>query len=279
MVLKSYAKINLNLIVNKKLANGLHNIQSVYCLVDSFDTISIKKNKTIKKDKILILGAHAKYISPSNNSVSKLLKLMRKYKLISDYYSIKITKRIPVYAGLAGGTSNAATILTFLLKKKINRKIFDKIIYQIGSDLRLFAYNQGYLKNLKTVIKFNKKYKFYFILAHPLIKCSTEKIFSKVKKFSKKEIFLNRKFNTRNQFIEYLAGSKNDLQSIVEKRYPIIKNLLINISETKGCYFSRITGSGSTCYGLFVNEYCVKVALKKLRKKHPKFLFSIAKTI
>ena len=96
MVLKSYAKINLNLIVNKKLANGLHNIQSVYCLVDSFDTISIKKNKTIKKDKILILGAHAKYISPSNNSVSKLLKLMRKYKLISDYYSIKITKRIRI---------------------------------------------------------------------------------------------------------------------------------------------------------------------------------------
>ena len=279
MVLKSYAKINLNLIVNKKLANGLHNLQSVYCLVNKFDLISIKKNKNSKKDKILIDGTHAKNISRSNNSVSKILKLMRKYKLVSGYYSIKIIKKIPVYAGLAGGTSNAATILKFLLKKRLSKKILDKFIDYIGSDLRLFSYNQGYLKNLKTVVKLRRKYKLFFILAHPMIKCSTRKIFSKVKKHSKKENFSQKNFNSLNKFINYLAKSKNDLQSIVEKSHPIVKNLLLNISDTDGCYFSRITGSGSSCFGLFINEHCAKVAVKKLRKKHPKFLFSIAKTI
>jgi len=133
MVLKSYAKINLNLIVNKKLANGLHNLQSVYCLVNKFDLISIKKNKNSKKDKILIDGTHSENISRSNNSVSKILKLMRKYNLVSDYYSIKIIKKIPVYAGLAGGTSNAATILKFLLKKKLSKK--KEIIFFNKSDL------------------------------------------------------------------------------------------------------------------------------------------------
>ena len=55
--------------------------------------------------------------------------------------------------------------------------------------------------------------------------------------------------------------------------------MLKNIAEEEGCYFSRMTGSGSTCYGLFVNKNCSKVALKNLRKKYPKFWFSIAKTI
>ena len=72
---------------------------------------------------------------------------------------------------------------------------------------------------------------------------------------------------------------KNDLQSIVEKKYPVIKKLLLNISNEKGCYFSRMTGSGSACYGLFRDKRSSKVALKRLRKKYPKFWFSIAKSI
>ncbi len=49
MVLKSFAKINLSLLINKKLDNGLHDIQSLFCLISLFDTISIKKNSEKKK--------------------------------------------------------------------------------------------------------------------------------------------------------------------------------------------------------------------------------------
>jgi len=45
MILKSFAKINLSLLVNKKLTGGLHDLQSIYCLINLFDTISIKKIK------------------------------------------------------------------------------------------------------------------------------------------------------------------------------------------------------------------------------------------
>ena len=60
---------------------------------------------------------------------------MRKYKLISDYYSVNIHKNIPVFAGLGGGTSNAATIIQNLTKKKIKKKLLNKISDKIGSDL------------------------------------------------------------------------------------------------------------------------------------------------
>ena len=51
MDLKSYSKINLFLDVNKKLSNGLHDIQSLFCLVDLFDTISIKKKNNENRNK------------------------------------------------------------------------------------------------------------------------------------------------------------------------------------------------------------------------------------
>ena len=56
MVLKSYAKINLSLIINKKLKNGLHNIQSIYYLIDLYDKIYIKKIKNKKFDRISFYG-------------------------------------------------------------------------------------------------------------------------------------------------------------------------------------------------------------------------------
>ena len=79
MVLKSHAKINLSLHVNKKLKSGLHNIQSSYCLIDLSDEISIKTNNKLK-DIILFKGPYANNLSRSNNSIQKVLNAMRKKK-------------------------------------------------------------------------------------------------------------------------------------------------------------------------------------------------------
>ena len=278
MVLKSHAKINLTLSVNKKLKNGLHDIQTLFCLINLFDKISIKKQKNKKKDKISFKGPYSKHVNKSKNSVRKILTIMRETKLISDYYSVVIYKKIPVFAGLGGGTSNAATVLKSLFKKKIKTQIFDKIVNYVGSDLRLFFYNQGILKNLKTVENLDKKYKLYFLLAYPNIRCSTKKIYSQVNKYSKNKFFF-KKFQRKEAFNHFIDKTKNDLQSIVEKNYPLIRTLIKDIKKEKGCYLSKMTGSGSACYGLFINESCSKVALYSLKKKYPNFWFSIAKTI
>ena len=98
-----------------------------------------------------------------------------------------------------------------------------------------------------------------------------------VNKYSKKK-FNNKNF-LKNKLISYLNSTQNNLQIIVEKKYPVISRLLFDIKLINGCIISRMTGSGSVCYGLFKNYNCSKAALKKLRKKYPKFSFSIAKTI
>ena len=169
--------------------------------------------------------------------------------------------------------------MKFLLKKKIKKKIFNEIVNYVGSDLRLFFHNQGYLKNIKSIIKLKSNHKLFFLLAYPNIQCSTKEVFSNVKKITRKKIFSQKKLRKKTDFVDYIVNSNNDLQSIVEKKYPIIRNLINEISAEKGCYFSRMTGSGSVCYGVFRSDKSAKLALKKIKYNHPNYWLTVAKTI
>ena len=163
-MIKSYSKINLFLRILKKNKNNLHNIQSVVMLLDLHDTIKIKFSR---KDIIKFTGKFRSNVNKSNNSITKSLSLLRKYKLVNkeQKYKIIVNKKIPVFAGLGGGTSNAAFVIKYFLKKKINKKLLSIFEKEIGSDFRLFFYNQVYQKSLKNIIKFKKKYSFFFFVS------------------------------------------------------------------------------------------------------------------
>ena len=278
MIIKSYSKINFSLKINSKSNSGFHEIQSLYSWIDLADIIKIKKIKK-NKDKVVFNGPFSKLVNKRNNSVNKILKQLRQAKLITNYYSVIVTKNIPVFGGLGGGTSNAAFILKHLIKSKIKENLLNKIESLIGSDFKLFFKKNGFLNDLSTIIELKKRQIFYLVLVQPKVKCSTKEIYSKDKKFSKKKKFDKRLTKSKSRFLEYLVKSRNDLQSIVENKYPIIRKLLIDIKNEKGCYFSRMTGSGSVCYGLFKDQIVAKKALKKLSYKYPRFWFSFAKTV
>ena len=279
MVLKSFSKINLSLSVNKKLKkNGLHDIQSYFCLIDLFDQIKIKKIKG-RKDVVKFQGKFSRYIIKKRNSIIDVLAILRERNLISSYYSVLVNKKIPIFAGMGGGTSNAFYLVKYLTRNKINKNLLSILDKKIGSDLKLFFYEQGFLKNLRTINNFRRKYKLYFLLVYPNVKCSTPYVYSKVKKYSSDLKYNFSKINDKSKFIKSLTKKNNDLQFIVEKKYPIIKKLIIEIGQKKGCYFSRMTGSGSVCYGVFKSQKTAKVALNGIKLKYPKYWASVAKTI
>ena len=278
MILKSFSKINLSLSVNKKLKKkGLHDIQSYFCLINLYDQIKIKKIKG-QKDKVKFQGKFSKLIK-KKNSITNILAILREKNLISNYYSVLVNKKIPVFAGLGGGTSNAVDLVKYLTRGKISKDLLRILDKKIGSDLKLFFYEQGFLESLKKINNFRRKYKLYFLLIYPNIKCSTHYIYSKVKKNSLKSQFKFNNINSKSRFIEFLINQNNDLQLVVEKKYPAIKTLIEEIGKKEGCYFSRMTGSGSACYGVFESEKVAKAALNGIKLKYPKYWSSVAKTI
>ena len=76
-----------------------------------------------------------------------------------------------------------------------------------------------------------------------------------------------------------MKNENNDLEKTVIKIYPKIKKIIDCIKSQKGCYFSRITGSGSACIGIFSNTHNAIYAQKAIRSKYPKYWSVVSKTI
>ena len=178
-MIKSYCKINIFLRVIRKLNNGLHNIQANNMLLELHDIISIKP-VIKKKDEILFKGKFSKDIHKKRNSIVETLDILRQFNLINEKkkYKITVNKRVPVFAGLGGGTSNSAFIIKYFLKNRVNNTLLSIFEKKIGTDLKLFFFKNSFQRNLSNLKEFKKKFKFYFILIYPNIKCSTRDIYS-----------------------------------------------------------------------------------------------------
>ena len=116
MKLRSFSKINLSLRVLKKMSSGLHDIQSNSILIDLHDQIKI--NRSYKnKNEIFFKGDFARFVNKKDNSIKSIVKYLEKEKIFKSNYKFTITKNIPVFSGLGGGTSNAVTIFRHFQKK------------------------------------------------------------------------------------------------------------------------------------------------------------------
>ena len=88
MILKSFSKINLSLSVNKNLKNGLHEYTILF-LFDKFIVIKLRLKKLKeKKDKVKFQGKFSKHIKKIKNSITNTLKVIKRKKIISNYYSV-----------------------------------------------------------------------------------------------------------------------------------------------------------------------------------------------
>ena len=213
--------------------------------------------------------------------MTKSLFLLRKHNLIEkkSKYKITVTKKIPVFAGLGGGTSNAVFLIKYFLKNKVSDKLLRIFEEEIGSDFRLFFSNHSFQKSITKILKFKKKYTLYFVLVYPDINCSTKEVYSKVKNYNlplKKDL---SKINSKNKYIKFVKNEKNDLQKIVERKHKEIKNILDLIKIQKNCLFSRMTGSGSVCFGVFFNKKSAKQGLIIVQKKLPNYWCLLTKSI
>ena len=282
--IKSYCKINLSLKVLKKLKNGYHNIMSLITFCDLHDIISISKIRS-SKDKISFSGKFKKGIDKEKNTATKVLSLLRKNQMVENQaFKINIQKNIPHGSGLGGGSSNAADLLNYFNSKmrlKLDKKKIKKLASKIGFDVPISLERRNtFLTGKKDeIIRFNQKFKLNLLIIYPGLICSTKKIYKKNRKISllKPQSFFYLKNNKK--LINFLKNEHNDLEKVVTKVYPKINEIINYIKSQKGCYFSRITGSGSACIGIFSNMKNAIYAQKLVKLKYPKYWCVVSKTI
>tara|TARA_B100000614_G_scaffold246671_1_gene252901 strand:+ start:687 stop:1529 length:843 start_codon:yes stop_codon:yes gene_type:complete len=275
--IKSFAKINLALNVTGKTSK-LHKIESLVAFIDLHDLILIKKINS-KKHQIIFGGKFSKNISPIN-TVSRLLGILDKKKLIRHKFLVKIKKNIPQKAGLGGGSMNAASILKFLIEKKIVKisiKKIQNIARDIGSDVILGMSNTNTILTSKNEIRtFKNCRKLFTLIVKPNFGCSTKYIYSKVRKLDKAK-FLNPKKKMFN--IESLKKRKNSLEKIVLNKYPKLKKIKKYLERLEDPIFVRMTGSGSALVSYYYSKKQCNEARKKFKKDYKKYWCISSKTI
>ena len=275
--IKSYAKINLALNVIKK-SDKLHIIESLISFIDIYDVIFIKKIKS-KKNHIIFRGKFSKNIK-SNNTVSKLFKVLHEKKYTNERFFIKIMKNIPQKAGLGGGSMNAAFILKYLIKKKIikvSKKQISQILEYVGSDTILgMDTRSAVLTSNNTITRFGNTKKFYTLIVKPTFGCSTKDIYSQVKKFDKIEFKNPKKIMFK---VEYLKKLNNSLEKIVLDKYFSLKKTKFYLENLENPIFVRMTGSGSAFVSYYVSKKQCDKAKKLFNKKYKKYWCISSKTI
>ena len=282
--IKSYCKINLSLRVLKKLNNGYHNIMSLITFCDLHDIISISKIGNLK-DKISFSGKFKKGINKKKNTITKVLALLRRNQLIENQgFKINVQKNIPHGSGLGGGSSNAAYLLNYFNSKmrlKLNKKKIKKLASQIGFDvpINLERRNTFLTGKRGKILRLKQKFRLNLLIVYPNLICSTKKIYKRNKKISLSKLLSLSYIKDNKKLINLLKNENNDLEKAVVKIYPKVKKIIDYIKSQKGCYFSRITGSGSACIGIFSNMKNVIYAQKLIKLKYPKYWCVVSKTI
>tara|TARA_Y100000022_G_scaffold44829_1_gene37425 strand:+ start:3073 stop:3918 length:846 start_codon:yes stop_codon:yes gene_type:complete len=276
--IKSYAKINLALNITGK-TNSLHKIESIISFVSLHDEILIKRINS-NKHIISFKGKFSKRIG-KNNSISKLLDLLEKKKIIKGKkFHIKINKKIPIKSGLGGGSMNAASILKYFIQKKIikiSKKEIIIISNSIGSDVILGLRFINCVLTSKNRIKYFKSYKkIYTLIVKPNFGCSTKDIYSKVRKFDRS--ILNRP-NIRMFDLNFLSKMQNSLEPIAFSKYPKLQAIKSYLEISSKAFFVRMTGSGSALIAYFKSKEKCENAKRQFNKKYKNYWCIVSKTI
>ena len=276
--IKSNAKLNLALNITGK-KKVLHKIESIIGFIDLHDVILINQYKG-NKHLISFYGKFSKNID-KKNTIEKLFQILDKQNLIKKKkFKIKIKKNIPQEAGLGGGSMNAASVLNYLIKKKItnpNHKKIRSICELIGSDVVLGTISSNcVLSSNGRIKKIYNSQKYYTILVKPNFGCSTKKIYSAVNKYTKPKYSKPKKFMFGSN---YLINQQNALEAIAIKKYPKLKKIKLFLENNDNPLFVRMTGSGSTIVAYYNSLKSCKLAKAKFKRKYKNYWCVTAKTI
>lgn len=178
MIDKAYAKINLVLNVKQKLDSGYHEIEFLMNSINLYDTVNVTESE---RDQVIV--TNNENLSGFDNLAYRALEEIRNQFAIKTKYKIEITKNIPIAAGMAGGSSDAASVLRCINKLE-NLQLSDEqlalIGARVGSDVSFCVHSKlaiatGTGENIELVT--NELPRKYILVANPGVSLSTKEVY------------------------------------------------------------------------------------------------------
>lgn len=272
MKIKSNAKINvfLNVVGKKEVINRgvLHEIESLIVPINIYDNIEIYENDI---DEIIGMD-----IPIETNLMYKALCKVRNLFNIEKKVKIIIEKNIPIFAGLGGGSSNAAAVikaLNVIWNLNMSEQEMISIGKEIGSDIPFFIINKpSFVYGIGEKVELIDNYeKIKGILIFDNDKSSTKEVYDRVDEFP---FSLSKLYNlklegckSKNETYDYSLYN-NDLEKGLNlKMYSKIQSIKNELIES-GAIYSAMSGSGGSVFGIFKEENEIKECYEKVKQKY-----------
>lgn len=270
IILKAYAKINLGLDVLRRREDGYHEVRMIMQSVSLYDKLILKK---ISKDEILLSSNVGALPNNEKNLVYKAIRLMKDEYGITGGVRAELEKWIPMAAGMAGGSTDAAAALIGMNKLfdlKLTKEQLMELGVKIGADvpyciLSGTALSEG-IGEVLTPLK--PMPHCYILIAKPRISVSTRFVYENLEA---DKLSYHPDIDGMLEAIEEenLQGVtdrlSNVLETVTEKKYPIIGKIKQVMMEN-GAMNALMSGSGPTVFGIFADEDTAKKALLEVRK-------------
>ncbi|HAE91526.1 4-(cytidine 5'-diphospho)-2-C-methyl-D-erythritol kinase [Tissierella praeacuta] len=281
IIINSYGKINLGLDVLYRREDGYHEINTIMQQISLNDILTIKETK---KD-IEIECNKEEVPLDSTNLVYHAWKKMQKKTGINRGIKVNIYKRIPVAAGLAGGSANAAAVLKGLNELwglRLSEKELMEIGVEIGADVPYCimggtAFAEGIGEKLTKVRSFKDK---NVLLINPGIGISTAEVYKNIRLNKQSHIDIKKimSFIEEDDINSVAKSITNIMEEVVIEKTPIISEIKRDMLDY-GALGSLMSGSGPTVFGLFEDLDKLQFCKKNLEKKYNKGVVLIVKTI
>lgn len=268
--IKAMAKVNLGLDVLRRRENGYHDVKMIMQTVDLYDTLTITK----REDTQIIITTNAGELPLSeDNLIYRAAKRLFEAVGKECGASIHLDKQIPIAAGMAGGSTDAAATLlglNALFGFGLDKEKLAHVGVKIGADVPYCIYGGTYLSEGigEVLTKLPDAPDCFVVIAKPGIGVST------------KYVYENLHIETVNDhpdvdgMIEAIkAGSldgvtakmANVLETVTVKHYPEIARMKACLEEN-GAEKALMSGSGPTVFGIFKEEKKARAALEKLKE-------------
>ncbi len=272
---KARAKINLSLEVLEKRKDNYHNLQSVFQKINLYDELWIQKTNTNQIE----ITTNIETLNNQENIIYKAyIKLKEKYQKITGIH-VTINKKIPMQAGLAGGSTDCASfILTMneLFSLNMSKNEMEEIGKELGADVVPCFYNQAvFAEGIgEKITPIDTTFKYYIVIIQPKMSCNTKEMYQKIDQQEQKI-----KQNTAKLIVQALE--QNQLKLMADNLYNRFEEVIENkelIEEIKeelvkqGACGSLLTGSGSCVFGLFENKEIAQKAYQNLKDKYQTYL-------
>jgi 4-diphosphocytidyl-2-C-methyl-D-erythritol kinase len=256
MTIIAPAKINLHLAVLDRRPDGFHNLESLFLALDFGDILHFEPFSGEKTSEITMEGTSISGIElpPEKNIIYKALSLFREKTGFNQSLKIRVEKHIPLGGGMGGGSSDAASTLLALNKiagSPLNRENLLEMAAALGSDVPFFIYETAAAKISGRGEKIEpvEPPKGFIVLVNPGFPSDTSAAFRlldehRVKNPTEVSGFVHL-------INENFYCGDNDFLPVFEEKEKSVYNGIISQLRELGAHFASLSGSGSTCFGLF----------------------------